>query len=316
MPMKKSLLLFILSSLAQIGFSQNVVFCHKGAEWSYVFTDYYPRWGFVNEKVKYVSDTIVGVDTLKILSHTKFFTQINFGGTKHTYIKQKGDTVFMKNNRTLNKWQILYNYAAMPGQSWTNTLLVAAVSSSISATYTTLVMAVSNTVINNQSLKELTVSNSTSYGPFYTRTTKITERIGSSVFLFNYYARAASDGDYYAGFLCYSDTAFNQQFTDKPCDFSNMMGISDIDRTESLIETYPNPAYEWIKIDLKSLGSEQHNTELKITNALGQLIKTQIIENENSEITVSVEDLANGVYLITLNSNNQVTSGKRIVINR
>ncbi len=309
--MKKFLLtLFVLIVFCHL--QSQVVFCPKGAEWSYIFTDYYPRPGYVNETIKYVGDSIIGTDTLKVLSHSKFFTQINFGGTAKTYIKQRGDTVFMKNNRTINKWQILYNYAALPGQSWTNTLVVGSISGSVTSTYTTLVTAASTTILNNQTLKVLSVSTSPGPGLLYSNISKITERIGSSVFLFNYFSKAASDGDYYAEFLCYKDNAFDIQFTDKLCNFSNMMGIDESALKENLVRIYPNPANDILNVEFKT---ESDEARFVITDVLGQLVLDKGVMKQDSRESgqLDVSELKKGIYFLKVFDKEKLIGIEKII---
>lgn len=116
--------LFILASLFLIcPVKSQVVFCPPGAEWNYLFSMDF-SYAKYNETIKYKGDTIIGLETMKILTHQKFFTQINMANYGPTYIKQKGDTIFMKNGKTFNKWQILYNFDASTGHFWENSLQI------------------------------------------------------------------------------------------------------------------------------------------------------------------------------------------------
>src|ERR1043165_6473023 len=104
----KQLLLLFLIFLVTTKIQAQVVFCPPGAEWHYNFrTEFLQRTD--NVTIKYVGDTLWGLDLLKILSATRFYVDQNCRSVSRTLIKQKGDTIFMNNNRTQNSWQILYN---------------------------------------------------------------------------------------------------------------------------------------------------------------------------------------------------------------
>jgi hypothetical protein len=173
--MKKALLLvfafFLLNKI-----QAQTVFCPLGAEWHYLFNflGFLPG-NSINENIKYTGDTLEGSDNVKILTHTRFFLQCSPVVNK-TLIKQKGDTVFFKNSRTLNGWQILYNFAALPGQSWTTSVLQ---NDSSVSTFTYSVDSVKQISVNGFSLKNLYVTKA-GFSFFPAVQIQITERFGSS----------------------------------------------------------------------------------------------------------------------------------------
>jgi len=114
--MKKIYLLLISVAFFNNIFSQ-IKFCPPGAEWHYLFNtnNLNPKPHFENETVKYIGDSINGSDTIKILSHTRFLEGFNYDYSGKTFIKQKGDTIFMRNKYTQNSWQILYNFSVGAG---------------------------------------------------------------------------------------------------------------------------------------------------------------------------------------------------------
>ncbi|MGZ3921889.1 MAG: hypothetical protein ACXVC7_16435, partial [Bacteroidia bacterium] len=98
-----------------------VKFCPSGAQWRYFFHDYVGNLD-KDASMSYIGDTIVGADTIKIIRYYSFFKVANGGFCGSVWIKQKGDTVFMRTCNTSGTWQILYNYACLPGQYWINTV--------------------------------------------------------------------------------------------------------------------------------------------------------------------------------------------------
>ena len=299
--MKKVLiLLFITTSLARFS-AQQITFCPPGAEWHYLFTEFFPGFGFVNETIKYTGNVVEGNDTLKLLTHKKFFTRINVAPTFTTLIKQKGDTIFMRNARTNNQWQILYNFAALPNQSWTNTFNVG-VGNPI--TYTTQVTSIGTKQIANKTVKEYTVNYSNSYGSAYDHSGTVTEHYGSRVFLFNYISRAVTDGDSYLDFLCYYDSTINTiQFTDKPCDFSNLTDIENVNPFPKL-NLYPNPVKDILTLETNAY--DDQISEVTITNTFGQTVYCSdrpILQN-----SISLDFLSKGLYFLNIRINsNQYT---------
>lgn len=291
--MKKNLLIFLIG-ISFVKFNaQQIAFCPPGAEWHYLFTDYFPTSGYVNETIKYASNVKEGNDTLKLLTHTKFFTMVNTSPTYTTLIKQKGDTVFMKNVKTNNQWQILYNFAAQVNQSWTNTFYLWP---NVTITYTTQVTSIGSKQIGNNTVKELSVNYSNSYGSSYNHSGTISEYFGSNAFLFNYVSLDASDGDYYISFLCYTDnTIGTTQFTDKPCNFSNLTGVNEVSDSVHGISVFPNPTTNKIYLNFKP---ELVNIQLSLYNSTGQIIYSANNILENHEIDLSLFD--NGIYFLRL----------------
>ncbi len=290
--MKKILsILLIIQFLSEL--KAQIVFCPPGAEWHYLFTDFYPRAGYVNETIKYTTDIMDGNDTAKLLTHTKFFTRINPSPTYTTLIKHKGDTVFMKNEKTNNQWQILYNFAAQVNQSWTNTFHIGL---NYTITYTTQVTSVGSKQIGNNTVKELSVNYSNSYGSWYNHSGTISEYFGSNVFLFNYLSRYETDGDYYLGFLCYTDSIIGTiQFTDKPCNFSNLTGVNELVDSVNGISVFPNPTTNKLYLNFKA---ELTNIQLSLYNSIGQIIYSPKNISENLEIDLSLFD--SGIYFLKI----------------
>ena len=94
--MKKLALLFALVSLTTKTKAQ-VVFCPAGAEWNYYFSADLSG-SLENETVKYLRDTVIGTDSVKILRSSRLYSDGNPSPPDFlTHIKQKGDTIFFNN---------------------------------------------------------------------------------------------------------------------------------------------------------------------------------------------------------------------------
>lgn len=288
------LLCVIISSSSQ----SQVVFCPPGAEWTYLFGKIYGAPGHtINEKIKYERDSIVENDTVKILSHSQFFLFCSH--VTQTLIKQKGDTVFFRNIRTQNTWQILYNFAASAGDTWQTTVLQGQfIQGAVSVTFSYTVDSVYTVFENGFPLRQLIVKPGGMQG-----VQTITERLGSSAFLFNYMnsGHGFCHGPWFIQKLCYRDSAFPVlQFSDKSCDyFTHTLGITREENTDALFKLFPNPVQDVLNIET---GFAEEVT-LCFTDLYGREVKKVKI---NTGEKIDVGDLSRGIYLITISRNKEV----------
>lgn len=279
-----ALLFFYLNKL-----NSQVVFCPPGAEWTYNFREFWTWPAVSNEKIKCVGDSILGLDTLKILHHSKSFSYCNFRNCSPTLIKVKGDTVFFSNNCTQDAWQILYNFAALQGQTWTNTLLVKP-NNAQTITYSNKVLATGTVSINSMVLKSYSVETTGSNRVF---NTTVTERIGCSRFLFNFYAYIFTDADEVTRNLCYKDNEFGTaQFTAFPCDYSNPVGVDEnkVEVNEFLV--FPNPASDFIEL---TPGIIQNTSKIEFADLSGRIVKQMVFDRTK---LIDVRELEGGLYLV------------------
>ena len=294
--MRKLILLFSILFLAQTIKAQ-IVFCPPGAEWHYLFTS----WGLerTNEEIKYVRDSILGLETVKVLQHRKFYSNQNlgYGSRKLTLIKQKGDTVFFRSRITQHAWQILYNYAALPGQSWeTKVNLIDLYAASMNPSYTSTVFVTYTITVD--SVKNITL-NSTTLRVLYIAGLQVIERFGCKpLFLFPFNnLNWISDDDYFDKFLCYKDDAFGQiQFTDTACYYSNPLGGNELKIKNDRLKIYPNPSSGMLTIQLEDATISNYN--LKLINVLGQEEKLHELVKQNDIVTLNIQQLKKGIYFL------------------
>jgi len=314
--MKQIPCLVLLVALFQKIPSQ-VVFCPPGANWHYTFY-YWMAPESRNEQVKYVKDSVMGADVVKVLFHNNYYNHCNYSTNVYSLIKQKGDTVFMRNAATKHTWQILYNFSAQAGQNWTTTVNTFW-NVSQSLTYTITVDSVNYVTINNFVLKELFVKYQYT-GSTFQENAIITERFGCNKYLFNYKnPDYCSDGEYPEYFLCYFDDTFGlKQFTEKPCDYKDYVDIGENSYQNPGIKIYPNPAREFIIVGtnlncyLNKL--EAKEAVLSIKDLSGREIKQERLNGFNTQDPkVNISDLANGIYLLSLqNKGQEIYTGKLV----
>ena len=302
--MKKYLsILFFLIHLTTI--RGQVVFCPSGAEWRAIFTVMIWSQSLSNTTITYSGDSIAGQDTIKILKHDKFYGQCNSFKSKSTLIKQKGDTVFFRNYFTSNTWQIMYNFACLPGQGWTTTYVP---DGGGARTYTFTVDSVNTISINSTPLKQLFVTYKYNYNiGVQTYTASIVERMGWG-FLFNYRNNSGScDGDYFSKTLCYSDNSLGEyKFTEYPCNYSNLTGIETVSSTSLEMQTFPNPVQDLLVIN------SNVNYLFTLTDIMGshQNIKSTFI---NSQMQLDVQSLPRGIYLLRIFDNERLIDVQKVV---
>lgn len=292
--MKKLLPIFLFVQFLSESKAQ-IVFCPPGAEWHYSFYNNLP-YSIINEKIKYIGKAVIGLDTMLYIEHYRFFNQLNHGFfIGSTYFKQKGDTVFVKNNITSQNWQILYNFNVQPGHNWQNNL-------TNGKTYTVTVDSVNQKVVNNHNLKQLFVHYQTTYyNSPYTYTATILERFGCTTYLFNFFNDTESDGDYIQDFLCYQDSTFGQiQFTSKPCNYSNLTGLINFEDSWPSITLFPNPTKDKVYL---SLQSGENNFRVSLYDTFGQIIYSMNNISERHEIDMS--SFERGIYFLKLQNNSE-----------
>jgi len=304
--MKKLILIFSL--MITFKAQAQVVFCPPGAEWHYLFngTIFFPGNTY-NETIKYTGDTIDGIDTVKILSHVRFFTACGqWPYPRETYIKQKADTIYFKNSLTQGTWQILFNFAALPGQSWYATIQK---SLTVLQTFTTTVNSISTITVNGIALKQLHISNSGAWSGGI-----ITERFGGNLFLFNFSFRTPSscDGDWLLENLCYTDSVFGtHQYGEHGCWYSTI-NVNGLLEREIISDSriYPNPSVNQFTLELIK---PVKDLNLQLMNAQGQIFHLPYHEMENRKFEVDVSKLESGIYFLKLFENDQLVGTHKII---
>lgn len=89
------------------------------------------------------------------------------------------------------------------------------------------------------------------------------------------------------------------------------LGTQDFD-TDNQIKVYPNPAKDFVNIDLSAYANEV--SEIKIINVQGQVVSTQKVQNATI-VEIPLEDLATGFYYAQIYSTKGVST-KKIIINK
>ncbi|MGZ4036222.1 MAG: T9SS type A sorting domain-containing protein, partial [Bacteroidia bacterium] len=281
-------------------FRGQVSFCLPGAQWRYFFFEGGTHES-VNANVIHLNDTISGTDTIKVLKYYSFFKIFRGSMCNKLSIKQKGDTIFMRNCNTSGTWQILYNYACLPGQYWVTTVKDSMYSGSDSKiTYTITVNSVSTATINNISLKKLHVSRCyvSNTNTYTCDTLSIYERIGCMPYLFYFinYNTAGYDYPAFSDFLCYQDGTFNQMsFSANGC--NKYAGIKENSLNDTEVKVYPIPGTSVLNVDFKNIEAPYsfNGAFYDVSSREAKRIKL-----EQSTNKLDISELEDGLYLLKI----------------
>lgn len=79
--------------------------------------------------------------------------------------------------------------------------------------------------------------------------------------------------------------------------------LADPYKTEKIISVYPNPAND--KINITCFIGNDVKAKLQLYNSLGKLILDKELDNMQNEQLISLEKISSGIYLCTINYNNE-----------
>jgi hypothetical protein len=88
-----------------------------------------------------------------------------------------------------------------------------------------------------------------------------------------------------------------------PVEGFETLATKEITNATSNLSIYPNPASNRVNINLRN---NKEIAKVIITNVLGEVVKTTMINGENTKL--SIEELINGVYYVSIETTNQVTT--------
>jgi hypothetical protein len=88
------------------------------------------------------------------------------------------------------------------------------------------------------------------------------------------------------------------------------VGINSLESPKNIFKIYPNPTDNFIFIDLSKMNVDKE-TEISIYSITGNLVRKSIFQD--NLITMNVEELVNGVYIITVNSNGSYERQKFVI---
>lgn len=288
---KRICLFSILFSISTFSFSQTWI--DSGAEWHYLYNGFMDA-GFY--KVNYVGDTTIDGKICQKLEQSKYrfstdqYNQWYYLGVdtlnpEFTYLS--GDTVFRYKN---NRFNILYNFGAQPGDTWdlgidTNQWLC---SQSVIE-----VDSISSIVRNGITLRCLFVSpheNSSEYFWGW-----INEKFGAT---WGYLFPMENNCDPYLavefdqiGFSCYKDDSFPLiNYTNVDCEyFWELVNIPAL--TIDKITISPNPIIDKFTVNISGSSTIEN---IRIFNLQGEL------KGDYNNPVININDFQSGLYILEI----------------
>ncbi|MCF8334376.1 MAG: T9SS type A sorting domain-containing protein [Bacteroidales bacterium] len=91
------------------------------------------------------------------------------------------------------------------------------------------------------------------------------------------------------------------------------VGMPEIAEPESKLKAYPNPAKKQVTFTYTLARSIKQGT-LEIRNPSGTLMKRMALRKPNGEKSVSTRHWSPGIYFYTLRTNDDITSGKLVIV--
>jgi hypothetical protein len=300
--------------LTSLVFSQAAFLPNIGTKWRYSFGRYFSQIKD-NYTVEYIKDSLYNGETTKVVSTKIMYLYCNGDvSEKKVLLKQRNDSVWFLHSKTQNTWQLLINYSASPGQSWT---FVARNVENVSNTHKVFVNSIGSTTISNIPLKTMNVTYSVN--GVFTFTSTIYERFADIFFLFPLYNSNLSgpcDLDYAEITLCYQDNQigviqFNAAYF---CDYSNLVDIKEIEISGDYLNLFPVPTGDKLELTIKEGELHARFNTVMIFNALGQEVSRQDIAFQNSSVIIGTEKLPNGIYLLSLMGDSRESINKRFIV--
>jgi hypothetical protein len=93
---------------------------------------------------------------------------------------------------------------------------------------------------------------------------------------------------------------------------SGTSSISKNNAKPTGLSFYPNPTNNSLNISLNSTSNTIK--EIKITNILGTVVKSQSLGKLENSVVIKTEDLEDGVYFVSVVSNGKIENTKRLVV--
>ncbi len=294
----KPLLFSFLLSFSILAQAQN--WCPPGVQWTY--TDYgfdyygYSEWTF--EK-----DTVVDGQPCQKITGKEYTQTINPTTFSPEYTYARNDTVFSFIEGF--GFHPIYFFNAVLG----DTLNYFAPYSGYDTILKMVVDSVAIAVINGDSLRYYrAIPQVTSPFGIYPQSLEVVERFGAlNNFLIPFFdCTGLADGTLFE-LRCYKDDSLSQYRMDTTiaCDYL-YNSISQLEQNNN-ITLYPNPATNQLNISI-----EGHTiTQYQILDFTGKLVRSN--QAANSELSIDVSELAQGVYLLRVQLSNGQYAMRRFI---
>ncbi len=262
-------------------------FAPVGASWTY------QKAGFVPGSVEIETITVTGTNIIDGRIFQGLEGDFLCAGESVEYLFQDQWEVYRYANGMFN---LLYDFDALPGESWTITNLPHEPS-----TLEVLVDSITQISINNELLNVQHIS--LLQGPtknWCWGSQQILEGVGMLGMLF---PEIGVCDPHVQALRCYEDILVDYNFANIPCDSTwTLLNNNDLTKTTN-IHVFPNPVTDQINIK----GIDLNNVDIQVFNFSGQQIQ---VEQKN---TIFTNHWPNGIYYLKVINGTQVISTQKIV---
>lgn len=296
--MKTNLILCLLTISIVVSGQQQWV--PNGAQWHYGFDRANPALNYGYIRISQIGDTVILGKSCKILDqwevnyHWYPSPGISEGSIGQVYTYSDNDKVYTYRN---GKFYTLYDFSAQPGDTWT----VCWYGNILSDTGRVIVNSTGLAYINGDTLRMFSVSRTPeSCVGWYNAT--IVERIGciSNEYLFpDYNNECVQDVQIGGYFRCYSDDNFplySVTGSDTICEYI-WTGLNDKEADENKIIITPNPADNFLNINIKSENSK--NVLLSLFSCDGKCVILKKASHD-TPCVLDVSVLSPGFYILNI----------------
>ena len=276
-----------------------------GQEWAPIGATWYYEvdYPFSSNKsfVKYesIGDTVILDKTCSIVALIGWAPYDNhlIGHSDTAYTYQENGKIFVFDPAG-NNFSLVYDFDSEPGEPWVMTW--------DTCSFERVFLSVDTINVNGFTLKLCSKGGYT-----------VIEGIGGERTLFGGLGEikcdppdtTVVDGPFIQRLRCYSDNiiGFYDTGISPSCDF---VGIDETNYRKELVNIYPNPARNYLMIDLRNKTGETYTIHL--ITLLGESIKK--VDTELPEVTLSLEDVRPGLYFISVFKDNEVKYTGKVVV--
>lgn len=280
-------------------------FAPIGAKWHYTETIYQPHGGvsfFTAEVIK--DTTIKDKQCRQIVSKG----QCGYHTSDTNYVYQEDSIVFFYNINA-NTFQILYNFKAKKGDSWTSIIYVMHkfLDTLIATVDTVFTVSINGFDLIRQGIKYTYPGLQACNICFYTA--EVTEIIGDIHFLFNLQSnKVICDGSSIDGLRCYEDSQFGFYSTGiaDSCEYIyTTTGIPKAVQNFDF-ELFPNPTSGYLRI----MNGNNDIMTFELRDMFGGVL---LIERFINSAMLDIKTLPDGLYIATVSHDNKIIGHKKIV---
>ena len=315
--MKTNLFIAILLfSIHCIGFTQINEWAPLGTEWHYGLrygaNDAFPGSDFYYH-FEITKDTVVLGKNCRIMQR-EIYDDDGGMSTDNYYTYSNNDSVYLYRPNEEIDFRLVFDYTAEQG----DTLTFYGYNPTAPTLYDTstyIVLELSTIDLGGEPIKKWTLQYAgPPGGPYFGFPREIYESVGNlHGFDFNYgfiigppiswELRCFSDGliDYTSGTTCDTIILSNEDISNKP---------------ELLVNVYPNPVdhnSEFLTIGLPEF-SIKKNSEIRLTNSLGQTIKYLPTPYSDYLYKMEVADLSPGIYFLNIVVDGKILQSQRVQV--